>query len=61
MWKPPLLVLDCPNPTQPWTKDFLVSDLIEQITHSVRYGAGRGGFSLTRPRPSTGPGGVYVG
>jgi len=25
---------------------------------SVRYGAGRGGFSLTRPRPYTGPGGV---
>ena len=28
---------------------------------SVRYGAGRGGFSLPRPRPYTGPGGVCFG
>ena len=28
---------------------------------SVRYGAGRGGFSLGRPRPYTGPGGVCFG
>jgi len=28
---------------------------------SVRYGAGRGGFSLTRPRPYTGPGGYVSG
>jgi len=28
---------------------------------SVRYGAGRGGFSLARPRPYTGPGGVSFG
>jgi len=28
---------------------------------SVRYGAGRGGFSLARPRPYTGPGGVFLG
>jgi len=30
-------------------------------TSSVRYGAGRGGFSLARPRPYTGPGGVFLG
>jgi len=28
---------------------------------SVRYGAGRGGFSLARPRPYTGPGGYVSG
>jgi len=28
---------------------------------SVRYGAGRGGFSLARPRPYTQPGGVFLG
>jgi len=28
---------------------------------SVRYGAGRGGFSLTRASPYTGPGGVFFG
>ena len=28
---------------------------------SVRYGAGRGGFSLARPRPYTGPGGYFWG
>ena len=28
---------------------------------SVRYRAGRGRFSLTRPRPYTGPGGVCIG
>jgi len=28
---------------------------------SVRYGAGRGGFSLARPRPYTGPGGYFSG
>ena len=27
----------------------------------VRYGAGRGGFSLARPRPYNGPGGVILG
>ena len=31
------------------------------VTHSVRYGAGRGGFSLARPRPYTGPGGYVSG
>jgi len=31
------------------------------ILASVRYGAGRGGFSLTRPRPYTGPGGYFSG
>jgi len=28
---------------------------------SVRYGAGRGGISLARPRPYTGPGGYFSG
>jgi len=27
----------------------------------VRYGAGRGGFSLARPRPYNGPGGLFWG
>jgi len=31
------------------------------VGHSVRYGAGRDGFSLARPRPYTGPGGVFLG
>ena len=28
---------------------------------SVRYGSGRGGLSLARPRPYTEPGGVFFG
>ena len=35
--------------------------LTRQGSSSVRYGAGRGGFSLARPRPYTGPGGVCFG
>jgi len=31
------------------------------VAISVRYGAGRGGFSLARPRPYTGPGGYVSG
>jgi len=31
------------------------------ILSSVRYGGGRGGFSLARPRPYTGPGGYVSG
>jgi len=32
-----------------------------QDVSSVRYGAGRGGFLLARPRPYTGPGGYFSG
>jgi len=32
-----------------------------RVLLSVRYGAGRGGFSLARPHPYTGPGGVFFG
>jgi len=35
--------------------------LMGECTISVRYGAGRGGFSLARPRPYTGPGGYVSG
>jgi len=51
-------------------KDFFTStedqqDSIENIVtkrkRSVRYWAGRGGFSLTRPHPYRGPGGVFLG
>ena len=38
-----------------------VKPVEETCVGSVRYGAGRGGFSLTRPRPYTGPGGVFFG
>jgi len=31
------------------------------IYSRVRYGAGRGGFSLARPRPYNGPGGLFWG
>jgi len=36
-------------------------DLNTVVETSVRYGAGRGGSSLARPRPYTGPGGVCFG
>jgi len=29
------------------------------LVSRVRYGAGRGGFSLARPRPYNGPGGLF--
>jgi len=41
---------------------FLVTNNVANCWRcSVRYGAGRGGFSLVRPRPHTGPGGYVSG
>jgi len=33
MWESPLLVLDGPDPAQPWSKDFLVVDLVQEILY----------------------------
>jgi len=46
--------------TLPFDVLFLVFSFLF-LEFSVRYGAGRGGFSLARPRPYTGPGGYVSG
>jgi len=43
------------------TRGFTIVDIGTILGLSVRYGAGRGRFSLARPRPYTGPGGYVSG
>jgi len=43
----------------PWCTLVLAPTAVQVAIDSVPCGARRGGFSLTRPRPYTGPGGVF--